>query len=157
MPSVLWHCLLGVRKSIRPVNNWVMRCWHSYLSGARCKWSAYGPDDATATPSSPASDWHNLPGTGLPGCTGKDAIKRMSRLSILYNSSMFWPVFSVSFTCYCLASSLVQDLFSVWNVTDSRQTFYISLDITQHLYNVRSLCIYLAFVPFSIFSCNFSY
>ena len=28
-----------------------------------------------------------------PGCTGKDAIECMSRLSILYNSSMFWPVF----------------------------------------------------------------
>jgi len=34
---------------------WVMRCWHSYLSRARCKWFAYGPADATATPSSLAS------------------------------------------------------------------------------------------------------
>jgi len=24
-------------------------CWCGYLSGARCKWSAYGPADATAT------------------------------------------------------------------------------------------------------------
>jgi len=32
--------------------NWVVRCWHDYLSGARCKWFAYGPADATATPSS---------------------------------------------------------------------------------------------------------
>jgi len=35
--------------------NWVMRCWRGYLSEARCKWSAYGPADATATPSSLAS------------------------------------------------------------------------------------------------------
>jgi len=27
---------------------WVVRCWHSYLSGARC-WFAYGPADAAAT------------------------------------------------------------------------------------------------------------
>jgi len=33
-------------------------CWCGYLSGARCKWSAYGPadaTDATATSSSLAS------------------------------------------------------------------------------------------------------
>ena len=28
----------------------VVRCWRGYLSRARCKWSAYGPADATATP-----------------------------------------------------------------------------------------------------------
>ena len=42
LPSVLWHCWLGIRKSIRPVKNWMMRCWH-------------GPADATATPLSLAS------------------------------------------------------------------------------------------------------
>jgi len=35
--------------------NWVMKCWCGYLSGAKCKWFAYGPSDATATPSSLAS------------------------------------------------------------------------------------------------------
>jgi len=48
MPSVLWYCLLGDRKGIRPVKNWVVGCWHGYLSGARCR-LAYGPADATAT------------------------------------------------------------------------------------------------------------
>ena len=47
-PSVLWRCWLGDRKSIRPVKNWVVRCWHGYLSGARCR-LAYGPADSTAT------------------------------------------------------------------------------------------------------------
>ena len=37
VPSVLWHCRLGGRKSIQPVNTWVMGCWHDYLSEARCK------------------------------------------------------------------------------------------------------------------------
>jgi len=49
VPSVLWRCWLGGRKGIRPVKNWVVGCWHSYLSGARCR-LAYGPADATATP-----------------------------------------------------------------------------------------------------------
>jgi len=48
-PSVLWHCWLGVRKSIRPVRNWVVRCWCGYLSGVRCRLFAYGPDDAIAS------------------------------------------------------------------------------------------------------------
>jgi len=26
LPSVLWHCWLGIRKSIWPVKNWVMKC-----------------------------------------------------------------------------------------------------------------------------------
>jgi len=37
IPSVLWRCWLGGRKGIRPVKNWVVRCWHGYLSGARCR------------------------------------------------------------------------------------------------------------------------
>jgi len=48
LPSVLWRCWLGGRKRIRRVNNWVVGCWHGYLSGARCT-LAYGLDDATAT------------------------------------------------------------------------------------------------------------
>ena len=35
--------------------NWAVRYWCGYLSAARCKWFAYGPADATATPSSLAS------------------------------------------------------------------------------------------------------
>jgi len=35
MPSVLWHCWLGGRKGIRPVKNWVVGCWHGYLSWYR--------------------------------------------------------------------------------------------------------------------------
>jgi len=48
MPSVLWCCWLGGRKGIWLVKNWVVRCWHGYLSGARCR-LAYGLADSTAT------------------------------------------------------------------------------------------------------------
>ena len=43
MLSLLWH-----RKGIWPVKNWVVGCWHGYLSGASCR-LAYVPADATAT------------------------------------------------------------------------------------------------------------
>jgi len=30
--------------------SWLMSIWHRYLSGVRCKWSEYGPADASASP-----------------------------------------------------------------------------------------------------------
>jgi len=47
VPSVLWRCWLGGRKGTRPVKNWVVGCWHGYLSGVRCR-LAHNPADATA-------------------------------------------------------------------------------------------------------------
>jgi len=47
--------LVGIRKSIRPVKNWVVRYWHGYLSEVRWDLFAYGPFDAVATPLSLAS------------------------------------------------------------------------------------------------------
>jgi len=47
---------------------WVLKYWRGYLSGARCKLFAYGPADATATPSSLApvkSRMVYLSGAGL--------------------------------------------------------------------------------------------
>jgi len=45
--------LLVERQEEHPaVKNSMMRCWRGYLSGVRCKWLAYGPVDATVTPSS---------------------------------------------------------------------------------------------------------
>jgi len=35
-------------KSIWSVKIWMIRCWHGCLQW--CKWYAYGPADATATP-----------------------------------------------------------------------------------------------------------
>ena len=48
VPLVFWHYWLGGRKGIRPVKNWVVGCWHGYLSGVRYR-LAYGPADTTAT------------------------------------------------------------------------------------------------------------
>jgi len=78
LPSVLWRCWSDVRKSVRPVKNRVMRCWRGYMSGARCKWFAYDPADATATASSLASlksrlvSWFLVP--SYSGCPWKEAV-----------------------------------------------------------------------------------
>jgi len=50
LPSVMWHCWLGSRKSNWSEKNRLMRCWCGCMSGVRCKWSAYGLADATAVP-----------------------------------------------------------------------------------------------------------
>jgi len=82
LPSVLWHCWLGIRKSIRPTINGVVRCRRGHLSGARYKSLAYGPTDATATPSSLASLKSMIGLTFLvpayPGSPGKEAVIRVS-------------------------------------------------------------------------------
>ena len=64
-----------------------MRCWHSCLSGARCKWFAYGPSDATATPSSLALLIIQIGFTFLvpvyTGCLAKGDVKLVS-VCVLY-------------------------------------------------------------------------
>ena len=77
VPSVSWCCWLG----IRPVKNWVLVCWHGYLSGARCKLFAYGLADAIAIPKPRHlwphlnPDWVCLLVPPYPCCRGKEAIK----------------------------------------------------------------------------------
>ena len=79
-PSVLWCCWFGDRKGTRRVKTWVVRYWHGRLSGARCKWFACGPADATATPSSLApvkSRMVYISVAGLLRCRGTKAVERM--------------------------------------------------------------------------------
>jgi len=52
----------------------MVRYWHGYLSGARCKWFPYGPADATTTSSSLAPVKYrmvSLSGAGLPRLSWK--------------------------------------------------------------------------------------
>jgi len=50
LPSVLWDCWLGVKKSTWPAKTSdEMLAWLS-VSRERCIWYEYGPADATATP-----------------------------------------------------------------------------------------------------------
>jgi len=47
--------LVGWQEEHPACKYWVVRYWHGYLSGVRCKLFACGPADATATPSSLAA------------------------------------------------------------------------------------------------------
>jgi len=44
--------LVGQQEGHPACKNCVVRYWHGYLSGIRCKWFAYGAADDTATQSS---------------------------------------------------------------------------------------------------------
>ena len=77
--------LVGWQEGHPACKNWVMRYWHGYLSGARCKWFAYGSADATATPSSLApvkSGMVYLSAGPLNGCTTEQyQVKKMLLMS----------------------------------------------------------------------------
>jgi len=82
LPSVLWHCWLAVRKSIRKVKI-QRRCWCGNLSEARSRLFAYGPAYSTAS-QVPIVSWLILIQTGFtflvlayPGCPGKQVVKRV--------------------------------------------------------------------------------
>jgi len=56
----------------------MVKYWHGYLSGARCKLFACGPADAAATPLSLASVKFRivyLSGAGLPRFSWKKTVK----------------------------------------------------------------------------------
>ena len=91
----------------------VMRWWRGYLSGARCKWFAYGSADATATP----SERFILLVPAYPGCLGKrplnicvcvcskevDAVSSI-RLSLPpFVSTLSWSMWPSTFIfCMCI-------------------------------------------------------
>jgi len=55
--AVFWHwsMLVSCQEKHLALKSWVMRCWHGYLSWARCRFLAYGPTNATFSPNR-----HNL-------------------------------------------------------------------------------------------------
>jgi len=70
---------------------WVVRDRHGYLSGVRCKWFAYGPADATDTPSSLApvkSRMVYLSGTGLSRLSRKKRLLNGCGVVVDFSSSI---------------------------------------------------------------------
>ena len=66
--------LVGQQKGHPACKNWMTRYWRGNVSGVRCKWFAYGPADATATPPSLApvkSRMVYLSGASLPRLSWK--------------------------------------------------------------------------------------
>jgi len=109
VPSVHWCCWLGARKGIRPVKNWVVGCWHGYLSGARCR-LAYGPADATATHClllrwNP--DWFYLSGTGSPWLSRTKG-RETGACCMIYNTRRRLRIGGRCFTAVCTQQSVLE-------------------------------------------------
>ena len=79
MPSVFWRCWLGGRKGIRSVKNWVVRCWHGYLSGARFRlaYAQLMPLPLTVSCFSKIQIAFTFLVPAHPGSPGKRAVKRV--------------------------------------------------------------------------------
>jgi len=78
LPSVLWRCWLGGRKGIQPVKNWVVGCWRSYLSGARCRLVVQlMPLPLTVSCFSKIQICFTFLVPAHPSCPGKEAVKRV--------------------------------------------------------------------------------
>ena len=82
--STVWYLLLiafialsllvGRQEGHPACKNWVVRYWRGHLCEVRCKWFAYGPADAIASPSSLApvkSRMVYLSGASLPRLSWK--------------------------------------------------------------------------------------
>jgi len=118
---VLWHCWSSVRKSIQRIKNWLMTCWHGYLSGVRRKWFAYGPVDASVTPIiSFFIKIHNtltFMVSAYPGCPGKEAVKWVSACRLkLWTYSEF---------AFCKKSNLMPGIFVAcnWQKNNANETW----------------------------------
>ena len=128
LPSVLWHCWLGVRKSIWPVVGY----WHGYLSGMWCRWFAYGPTDAIANPSSLASVKSRivyLSGAGLPGLSWKKAIKHVYVIFYFEHYYLFW---GVNMHLFSLANKFAW-ILAVW-------TYFLSSLLGVYRFNLNEEC-----------------
>ena len=133
LPSVLWHCCLGGRRGIRPVKNWVVRCWHGYLSGARCR-LAYGSADATATHClllQKNPDWFYLVPAHL-GSPGKKAVKWVCVCVCVFQHWKLWKEPVVGCHRWLWKQPVV--ICGNWNVRHamSQQVFRVTTCATCH-------------------------
>jgi len=131
LPLVLWRCWVWRQEGHPACKNWVVSYGHHYLSGARCKWFAYGPADATATPSSLApvkSRMVYLPGANFPKLSWKEGHK-MDEVANINNLQVKWikglstlgweQRRDISPLCHFLVLSHQNSMSSVYTLTDS--------------------------------------
>ena len=124
--SVLWRCWLGGRKGIRPVKNWVVGCWHGYLSGAKCRF-AYDPADATTTHCLLLQIGFTFLVPAHPGSPGQRAVKRVCVcLFYVYNyftefhctECSHWNIIKTSLTLETYSCKLTLSFpdFALWSL-----------------------------------------
>jgi len=85
-----------------------MRCWHSYLSGMRCKWFAYSPADATTIPSSSQKSGHYV-GVCLSFSAKLTGIWRYFK----HNRESTFHIFSMVQTCFTISVIFRQSRFEL--------------------------------------------
>ena len=105
VPSVLW---CWRQKGIRPVKNWVVGCWHGYLSGARCRlhMAQLMPLPLTVSCSSKIQMFY-LSGTGSPGSPRQRVIKCVCACAcVLFMVLTCISFCSVCFICFAMIFQL---------------------------------------------------
>ena len=118
VPSVLWRCWLGGRKGIRPVKNWLVRCWCGYLSGARCRLARAQlmPLPLTSSCSSKIQIGFTFLVPAYPGSPGQRAVKRVCVcVCVCEYLAELQARTSLSHAIVCLANTLQKDGESTWN------------------------------------------
>jgi len=88
--------LFGHQEEHLTCKNWVMRCFYSYLSGARCNLLARGSVNATASKKPVISCLHNIQNgftflvPAYSGCPGKEASNWVFCLFLFLESKLFF-------------------------------------------------------------------
>ena len=97
--------------------------WHGYLSGARCKWIACGPADATATPSTPVPVKSRMVYLFLvlayPGSPGKKPLNGCSSSSVVFTTDYIKKQYSTQSRLNCQNVKTYSSLF--WYFTSCFQ------------------------------------
>jgi len=98
LPSVLWHCWLDVRKSIRPAKKlsgeelaWLSVCSRVQMICTWCSWCHCHP---IISCSSKIQNGFTFLAPAYPGCRGQKAVKQMSSIAI-YTCILHWQRFNV--------------------------------------------------------------
>jgi len=113
--------LVGCQEENPACKNWVMMCWHGYLFGARCKWFAHDPADATAILSSLASlksrmvlpFWCRLTQVVLEKRPLHECMSVCLGLAIYDCTSCWCPWFSSCIVIFVLSCILFKQLLDV--------------------------------------------
>jgi len=139
MSSVLWHCWLGVRKSIRPVKKfewcWVMTCWRGYQSAVQwdaklqmiCIWSSWCHCDAIVSSFIKIQTGLTFLVLAYPRCPGKHAVKWLSVCSVCYCSVCENDLLLASVSFWNVLSKII---VYVWEKKTSERIFEVSCKTT---------------------------
>jgi len=115
--------------------NWVTRCWHGYLSGASCKWFAYGPCHChpIITCFIKIQTGLTFLVTAYPGCRGKEATERVHVCLSAYSTDEHIQAPSPLAVHHCVLLSLIQNTnYTLKTTAKTCQEWLHPSDKSQH-------------------------